>query len=102
MYRSLLTTAIVAAVPLTHAGTQVPDECQLEQGAIPGKSATMACYAALDHDGDGALTADEASALPRLANRIEALDRDGSGTLSPDEFQAEMTTPAQRAGGKGI
>jgi len=82
-----------------------PDACRFEAAgaAAPrGASATMACYAALDTNGDGALQPQEASALPRLQGRFDELDADGSGALSPDEFQGALTTPAQRGGGKGV
>lgn len=102
MYRSLLITAITMTTTLATAGATAPDDCRFKQGEVPGESATMACYAALDRNGDGALTADEAAALPRLQGRTETVDSDGNGLLSPDEFQAGMTTPAQRAGGKGV
>ncbi|MBK1705223.1 hypothetical protein [Halochromatium glycolicum] len=102
MSRSILIAATALTGTLSHAGTAVPDDCRFEQGEVPGASATMACYEALDQNGDGALANGEAAALPRLENRLDGLDRDGNGTLSPDEFQAGMTTPAQRAGGKGV
>ncbi len=102
MYRSALITAITMTTTLANAGTTAPEDCQFKQGEVPGLSATMACYAALDRNGDGALAPDEATVLPRLQDRFSTLDRDDNGLLSPDEFQAEMTTPAQRAGGKGV
>lgn len=102
MYRSLLITAMTLTTTLANAEKMAPDDCRFQQGEVPGDSATMACYAALDRDGDGALTADEAAALPRLQGRTDTLDSDGNGLLSADEFQAGMTTPAQRAGGKGV
>jgi len=98
----------IAALLLTMAGTgvggaaAVPDDCRIEPGDIAGESATMACYEALDQNGDGALSPDEVSALPRLQDRFDELDRDDSGALSPDEFQADRHTPAQRGGGKGV
>ncbi len=107
MYRRALITALsMTTLSMTtafaNAGTVAPDDCQFKRDAVPGMSATMACYEALDRNGDGALAPDEAAALPRLQGRFSTLDRDDNGLLSPDEFQAEMTTPAQRAGGKGV
>jgi len=80
----------------------VPDDCRIEPGGIAGEAATMACYEALDLNGDAALSPEESAALPRLDGRFEELDADGNGLLSPDEFQADLQTPAQRGGGKGI
>lgn len=107
MYRRALIIAL-STIPLSmttalaNAGTNPPADCQFKPGEVPGMSATMACYGALDRNGDGALAPDEATALPRLQDRFSDLDRDENGLLSPDEFQAEMKTPAQRAGGKGV
>lgn len=102
MYRSALIVAMTMTTTLANAGTAAPEDCRFTADRVPGESATMACYAALDRNGDGALSADEAAALPRLQDRIGELDRDDNGLLSPDEFQAELTTPAQRGGGKGV
>lgn len=102
MQRLLVITALALTPALTHAGTSEPDACRFEQGDIPGETATMACFGALDENGDGSLSPAEAAALPRLEGRVSDLDRDNNGLLSPDEFQAEMTTPAQRGGGKGV
>jgi hypothetical protein len=80
----------------------VPEACRLAGDASLGVSATMACYAALDTDGDAALSPAEADALPRLRGRFNELDVDGSGALSPKEFQADLHTPSQLGGGKGV
>jgi len=101
----LLPYLLIAAA--AHAGAagpagQVPDACRIGSGDIAGESATMACYGALDIDGDGALSPGEAAALPRLRGRFQDLDLDGNGILGPEEFQAGRHTPAQRGGGKGV
>jgi hypothetical protein len=100
----LLLTVLLAAAGAGHTGEgdSVPDACRIEPGSIPGDAATMACYEALDTNGDAALSEQEAAVLPRLQGRFDVLDRDGSGQLSPDEFQAGQSTPAQRGGGKGV
>lgn len=102
MYRFTLIAAMTMTTTLASAGSSAPEDCQFTDDQVPGESATMACYAALDRDGDGALSPDEAAALPRIQDRIGELDRDDNGLLSADEFQAEMATPAQRGGGKGV
>jgi len=97
----LLTVGLGPAAAADEHGS-VPDDCRIEPGEIAGEAATMACYEALDRDGDAALSPEEAAALPRLEGRFEELDADGNGLLSPDEFQADRQTPAQRGGGKGV
>ncbi|MCF7989574.1 MAG: hypothetical protein K9M02_03935 [Thiohalocapsa sp.] len=84
------------------ATDRVPEACAPFEQGIFGETATMACFGALDTDGDAALSADEARALPRLQGHFEAMDADGNGLLSPDEFQGLRHTPAQRGGGKGV
>jgi hypothetical protein len=79
-----------------------PDECRFEAEAPTGASATMACFAALDTNGDGELSKLEAMALPRLEGSFQELDADASGALSPEELQAALHTPSQRGGGKGV
>jgi hypothetical protein len=98
----LIATSTLALAPPAHAGSSVPNDCRFAQGDVPGESATMACYEALDRDGDGSLSPGEAAALPRLGERTLGFDQDGNGKLSPDEFQTGMSTPAQRSGGKGV
>ncbi|WP_058555615.1 hypothetical protein [Thiohalocapsa sp. ML1] len=59
------------------------------------------CFAALDIDGNGALSKQEAAALPRLAGYFDELDADADGELGPSEFQGELNTPSQLGGGEG-
>jgi hypothetical protein len=89
----LLPTAVAA-----QEAAAPPDDCT----GFPGASATMACFAALDIDGNGALSALEAAALPRLQGRFDELDTDADGALGPSEFQGELHTPSQLGGGKGV
>jgi hypothetical protein len=89
---------VLVSLPLMAAN--LPKGCEL--GVSTGQDANLACYEDLDKNGDGALSRDEAEALPRIKGRFEKLDADGNGLLSPNEFQADMTTPPQRAGAKGI
>jgi hypothetical protein len=89
----LLPTAAVAVEPAAP-----PGDCL----GFPGASATMACFAALDIDGNGALSRQEAAALPRLAGHFDELDADADGELGPSEFQGELHTPSQLGGGKGM
>lgn len=63
---------------------------------------SMACFARLDADGDGALSQDEAALLPALAGRLAELDSDRSGQLSPAELKAAFgASPAAKAGTLG-
>lgn len=92
--------AIGALVCLPALAGEVPKACDFAE--TPGQEASLACYQDLDRNGDGALSPEEASALPRIQGRFEALDEDGNGLLSPDEFQGGLTTPPQRSGAKGV
>jgi hypothetical protein len=101
--RGLLIGLLLLPGPCLAGDTEsVPDACRLGDVATMETSATMACYAALDTDGDAALSPAEADALPRLRGRFDELDVDGSGALGPAEFQADLHTPSQLGGGKGI
>jgi len=94
--------ALLAGPLVAGETTAPPDDCRFDTEGPTGGSATMACYAALDSNGDGALSKVEAGALPRVHGQFEILDADDSGALSPDEFQAGRHTPAQRGGAKGV
>jgi hypothetical protein len=96
IHRYLLGLVLCAPV----AAVELPDGCVFTDS--PGQDATLACYADLDTDGDGALSPAEAEVLPRIQGRFEALDADGNGQLSPAEFQGDQTTPPQRGGAKGV
>jgi hypothetical protein len=69
---------------------------------LPGGLRDDGLICPLDTDGDAALSPAEADALPRLRGRFNALDVDGSSALSPKEFQADLHTPSQLGGGKGV
>jgi hypothetical protein len=45
-------------------------------------------FATLDTDMNGAVSKDEASAMPSLTEQWETLDADGNGELSTEEFAA--------------
>ncbi|MGD2083995.1 MAG: hypothetical protein PVF91_13615 [Chromatiales bacterium] len=94
----LLLGAALVASPGARAGG-VPAICQDRD--VPSQDRAMACMAALDLDGDGALSPREAGVLPRLSGRFAELDGDGNGVLSPGEFQGDGVSPAERAGAIG-
>ncbi|WP_295882856.1 hypothetical protein [uncultured Thiohalocapsa sp.] len=99
---SLPAAALLPAALLAAGPNAVPEDCRFDAAAAQGATATMACYAALDTNGDGSLSQQEAQVLPRLDGRFDTLDADGSGLLSPDEFQGGVHSPSQRGGGKGV
>lgn len=56
--------------------------------AAPMKAHGGHGFAALDKNGDGAISRDEAAARPRMAKMFDTLDADKDGALSKDEMKA--------------
>jgi Ca2+-binding EF-hand superfamily protein len=54
-------------------------------------------FKAADKDGDGSLTREEATAMPRIAKNFDAIDDDKSGTVTKKEIHDYMKAhPQQR------
>ena len=102
LYRVFFGLLLLPGLCLSGDPESVPEACRFSGDSSSGVSATMACYAALDTDGNAALSPAETDALPRLRGRFSELDLDGSGALSPKEFQADLHTPSKLGGGKGV
>lgn len=75
-----------AATPATPATPAVPGQ----RPAIPATPAIPAkkTWSALDADGNGALSANEASSLRKLSNGFAGADANANGELSQDEYEA--------------
>lgn len=54
----------------------------------PGRPAPGEHFAALDQDGDGRISRDEAKAAPRLSDGFDRIDANGDGFLVKDELRA--------------
>jgi Ca2+-binding EF-hand superfamily protein len=53
-------------------------------------------FAALDKNGDGVISRDEAAARPKLAKMFDKMDTNKDGTLSKDEMKAAHDKLAER------
>ena len=58
--------------------------------SISSDQAISAAFARADKNGDQALSADEAKALPAVSQQFTKIDANGDGTLSLAEFTAAM------------
>jgi hypothetical protein len=94
----MLVTAVLAT-PVGALCGEAPPPCRDQ--VLGEQDAAMACMGALDRDGDGALSPQEARVLPRISGRFAELDTDGNGLLGPGEFQGGLVSPAERAGALG-
>ncbi|AOW11607.1 hypothetical protein LPB72_13125 [Hydrogenophaga crassostreae] len=65
--------------------------------AVPvnNDSVLVALFSQADNDADKALNAEEAKAIPALAERFSEVDGDGDGRVSEAEFMASMA-PAKK------
>jgi Ca2+-binding EF-hand superfamily protein len=70
-------------------------------GAHAGDYSKKASFESLDKDGNGQITATEATSHEKLSKKMAQLDKDGDGSLSKTEFEsmqvAEAETPASGA-----
>lgn len=58
----------------------------------PGGAAPSSPFDALDADGNGSLSAQEAQAHPVVSQNFAAADRNGDGSLTREEFDSAFTT----------
>lgn len=80
------------------SGTVTADEIRV---SMKGKTKQMNERAAggittADKDGDGALTKEEAQALPRVAKNFDEIDADKSGTITQQEINDYTKTHHQK------
>ncbi len=59
-------------------------------------------FGALDVDGDGMLSQEEAAESPELVRQWQRLDRDGSGSLDRTEFEAFTTAQRQQPAAESV
>jgi Ca2+-binding EF-hand superfamily protein len=101
MERLSPTLLFLSALPgLVIAVNAAPKGCDF--GDRVTQNATVACFEDVDVNGDGSLSRQELSQLPRTRGRLDELDVDGNGGITPDEFQDGLNTLPQRYGGKGV
>ncbi len=71
------------------SGTVTRDE--IRASAVErAKAKGEASFKAADKDGNGALSREEAEALPKIAQNFDVIDADGSGTITEQEIKDSM------------
>lgn len=83
MRRILIATTLACLLPL--AAFSQPND-RLARGAEQLKQR----FAKADIDGDGALTRDEAKAMPRVASHFDEIDADHDGKVTLQEITASL------------
>jgi Ca2+-binding EF-hand superfamily protein len=74
---------------------------QADEGEGPGKRCREKAkerFQALDQNGDGKLSADEAAGAPLLARRFADLDQDKDGAITPAEIKAALKEKMEKKG----
>ena len=75
------------AIDANHDGFITFEELRAWHQANRGQHAALG-FKALDKDGDGRISRDEAAAAPRLAQNFDKIDTNHDGYLTPDELKA--------------
>jgi Ca2+-binding EF-hand superfamily protein len=76
------------AIDANHDGFITFEELRAYHQAHRGAHGHGGALKALDKDGDGRISRDEAAAAPRLAQNFDKIDTDHDGYLTPDELKA--------------
>lgn len=61
--------------------------------AGPKHESIQRLFGRVDTNGDGRLSAEEATRLPAISARFDEIDADRDGQLDPDEFHTGATAP---------
>ena len=81
----------LAAVAVAAQAQTAPAQRPAGQG--PSPSSIEALFKRVDTNGNGFLSAEEATRLPAISARFEEIDADRDGQLNPTEFHAGATAP---------
>lgn len=91
---SILT--VLGAIAAIDASAQTAPPASSSASSSASPSIKGHGFAALDKNGDGVISRDEAAARPRLAKMFDTLDTNKDGVLSKDEMKAALDKMHER------
>ena len=85
------------AIDTDKNGTVTPTEMQTARKKMAKEAHKRGAerFKAADKDGDGSLTREEATAMPKVAKNFDAVDADQSGTVTKKEIHGYMKAHRQ-------
>ena len=83
----------LAALAVTAQAQTAPAPAQRSAGQGPSDASIEALFKRVDTNGDGQLSAEEATRLPAISARFDEIDADRDGQLNASEFHTGATAP---------
>ena len=93
--RRVLAVTLSALAMSAQAQTEPAVTPRSAMQQVPKQDAIERLFSRVDTNGDGRLSAEEATRLPAISARFDEIDADGDGQLNPEEFHTGATAPVR-------